>query len=64
VPTTAPSQINIFANLIFFHNLKFKLQFFGAKDVAQIKLPELTGEAKGRPTLIEINDEFQTDGSP
>jgi hypothetical protein len=46
------------------HNFKFKLQFLAAKDVGQVKLPELTGKAKDRPTLIEINDEFQTDGSP
>ncbi len=42
-----------------FHNFKLKMKFFTATDVAQVKLPELTREAKRRPLLIQISDQLQ-----
>ena len=47
-----------------FHNFKFKTQFFATKNCTQVKLPELAREAEGRPALIKIHHQFQTDCAP
>src|SRR2546421_12569046 len=46
------------------HRFQLEAQFFSSNHVAQIELSELAGEAKRRPTLIEIDDEFQTQRAP
>jgi len=47
-----------------FHNFKLKLQFFFAKDGAEIELPELARKAKTWPALIEVHEQLQTESSP
>src|SRR6266851_2173633 len=47
-----------------FQGLKLKAQILSSNHVAQIKLPELTREAKRGPTLIEIHDKFQPQRAP
>ena len=46
------------------NGLQLKMQFLSPNHVAQIELPELAREAKRWPTLIEIDDEFQTQRAP
>jgi hypothetical protein len=46
------------------NDVELELQFLAPNHVAQIELPELAGEAKRRPTLIEIDDPFQTNSTP
>lgn len=46
------------------HDFKFKIEFLAAKDGAEIELPEFAREAKGRPVLVEIRDEFKTKQAP
>src|SRR4051812_45655986 len=47
-----------------FHDFKFEIEFFPAADRRQIELPKLSREAKGRPALVEINNELQAQRAP
>jgi len=47
-----------------FHDDELKTQLFAATDHAEIELPEFSREAKLRPALIEIDEEFQTHQAP
>ncbi len=47
-----------------FHDLEFKVELFAAKDGREIKLPELSCEAKGWPSLVEIHEKLQTKRPP
>ena len=49
---------------IYFNDFQFEVEFLSAKDVAEIKLPELAGEAKSGPVPIEINNQLQTNRAP
>ncbi len=40
------------------------MKFFTAANVAEVKLPKLAREAKRRPVLVEICNEFETEGAP
>jgi hypothetical protein len=54
----------LFASIAPLNNFKFESQFFAAKDSAEIKLPEFASEPHARPALIEIDQQFQTEGPP
>ena len=46
-----------------FHGFEFKVKFFASKNTTQIELPKLASESECGPTLIQVSDEFQTDGA-
>ena len=46
------------------HDLKLKAQLFAPEDVTQVVFPKLSGEAQGRPLLIEVNQKFNPKESP
>ena len=46
------------------HDFQLEAEFFASNRVAQIELPKLAREAERRPTLIEIDDEFQPQRAP
>jgi hypothetical protein len=62
-PCPATWQRALFSG-IFLDDLELEVQFLAAKDVTQVKLPELACESKRRPTLIQIRDELKPDGAP
>ena len=47
-----------------FDDLKFEVKLLTSKDIAQIKFPKLSREAQRLPVLIQISDEFKTQGTP
>src|SRR2546423_1691242 len=47
-----------------FFDSKLKLEFLAATDCAEIELPKFSGESKPRPTLIEIDNQLQTNHPP
>ena len=46
------------------HDFELEIQFLATKDCRQIKLPELSREAEGGPTLIEINQKLHAQRAP
>ena len=48
----------------FLQNFKLKMEFLTTKDVRQVKLPKLPGEAKSRPALVKVGYPFETQHSP
>ena len=46
------------------HHFKFKMKFLPSKNIAQVKLPKLSGEPPTWPALIEISNELHTKRSP
>ena len=47
-----------------FHDFKLKPQFLAATDHRQVELPKLAREAKGRPMLIQVDNEFEAERPP
>jgi len=47
-----------------FDDHEFELQLFAAADQAQVELPELARKSKARPTLIEVDEQLQTNRPP
>src|SRR5687768_5565993 len=46
------------------YDFEFEVEFFTAADGREIKLPEFSGEPKRRPTLIEVDEEFEPHRAP
>lgn len=51
-------------HLFTFNYFKFELQFFPAKNIAQVKFPKLAREPKFRRFLVEINKKFDAERAP
>lgn len=52
----------IFANSL--HDFQFEVQFLAPTDGREIKLPELSGEAKRGPALVEIDEKLEPHRPP
>src|SRR6266480_6327104 len=48
----------------FLHYFKFKVELLTATNGREVKLPELSCEAKRRPALIEVRNEFKAERAP
>jgi hypothetical protein len=46
------------AGCFLFHDFHFEPQLFSTKNRGQVKLPKLSGESQGWPTLIEIHQKL------
>jgi len=46
------------------HDLKLVMQFFTTKNIGEIELPKLSCETEGRPALVQVNQELDSQHAP
>src|ERR1044071_8003498 len=46
------------------HNFELKPKLFSAEDGGEVELQEFSGEAQSRPSLVQVNQKFDTQRTP